>query len=162
MIVTRGTCDGLTHEGALQVQWHGVLGNHDYGELWLENQTSIPQPKNCPNTYRDTECSYGPLAQVSIHFLSFSLDLAITGKGHTKLGRHQEMQLHCFVSCKQLWACCTGALQRPPALLGMRCLHCTKWSAGSAAWHPPMLSWRAVSVHWSDAGRTDTGVHLNT
>ena len=54
----------LKVENALQVQWHGVLGNHDYGELWLTNETSIPQPTNCPNTHRDAECSYGPLAQV--------------------------------------------------------------------------------------------------
>ena len=113
-MLARGRRDGLTHKGALQVQWHGVLGNHDYGELWLENQTGIPQPSNCPNTYRDTECSYGPLAQVprlttclSVHFLGC---LQSQATDHAKAKGSQQAQRHCPMSYMQLQAWCAAQL----------------------------------------------------
>ena len=39
---------------------YGILGNHDYGELW--NVTGLmPRPPNCGNA---SDCSYSPLHQV--------------------------------------------------------------------------------------------------
>lgn len=48
-----------------QVPWHVVLGNHDYGELWVDG-TAMPQPPSCPKALNGSgDCSYGPLHQVT-------------------------------------------------------------------------------------------------
>ena len=52
---------------ALQVPWHAVLGNHDYGECWTEEScdqaTARCQSIQSPD---DAACYLSPLHQVSM------------------------------------------------------------------------------------------------
>ena len=48
---------------SLQVPWHAVLGNHDYGEVQDETPKK-PRKQNCGSTNK-SECYYSPLHQAS-------------------------------------------------------------------------------------------------
>ncbi|KAK9862760.1 hypothetical protein WJX84_003264 [Apatococcus fuscideae] len=51
---------------SLQVQWHAILGNHDYGETWPFNETSGPPPECSAD---DSGCYYSPLHQLDIRLV---------------------------------------------------------------------------------------------